>query len=362
MAGFFYIQEPSASSAVTILDPKPGMKVLDMCAAPGSKSTQISEMLEQEGLLVANEIHPTRSRILLENIERCGSANTIVLNNDPKDISKAFPEFFDMVLCDAPCSGEGMFRKEDQAVEQWSLENIQACALRQSYILEEAYKCLKPGGTMVYSTCTFAMEENELCMQKFIQEHPDMHLVPIEVDFGRKAFDFGSHTDYARRIFPMDGGEGHFIAKLQKDGESTESTIKLMQSQVLPKEAKEFFETFFVNQYPYYFVKNNKIYGGTQPFYDVGKCHLLRHQVFLGEMEKNRFTPSHALFMSAYTKFRNTINLQEEDVLRYMRGEQLNLPCKKGWYAVCYHGVVIGGAKSDGTALKNKYPKNLRLR
>ena len=156
MAGFFYIQEPSASSAVTILDPKPGMKVLDMCAAPGSKSTQISEMLEQEGLLVANEIHPTRSRILLENIERCGSANTIVLNNDPKDISKAFPEFFDMVLCDAPCSGEGMFRKEDQAVEQWSLENVQACALRQSYILEEAYKCLKPGGTMVYSTCTFA--------------------------------------------------------------------------------------------------------------------------------------------------------------------------------------------------------------
>ena len=267
-----------------------------------------------------------------------------------------------MVLCDAPCSGEGMFRKEDQAVEQWSLENVQACALRQSYILEEAYKCVKPGGTMVYSTCTFAIEENELCIQKFIQEHPDMHLVPIEVDFGRKAFDFGCHTDYARRIFPMDGGEGHFIAKLQKDGVSTESTVKLMQSQVLPKEAKEFFDTFFVNQYPYYFVKNNKIYGGTQPFYEVGKCHLLRHQVFLGEMEKNRFTPSHALFMSAYTKFQNTINLEEEDILRYMRGEQLNLPCKKGWYAVCYHGVVIGGAKSDGTALKNKYPKNLRLR
>ncbi len=287
MAGFFYIQEPSASSAVTILDPKPGMKVLDMCAAPGSKSTQISEMLEQDGLLVANEIHPTRARVLLENIERCGSANTIVLNNDPQDISKAFPEFFDMVLCDAPCSGEGMFRKEDQAVEQWSLENVQACAVRQSCILDEAYKCLKPGGTMVYSTCTFAMEENEKCMLKFVQEHPDMHLVPIEVNFGRKAFDLGSHTDYARRIFPMDGGEGHFIAKLHKDGEPTESTKKVMQSQPLPKEAKEFFDTFFVKQYPYYFVKNDKVYGGIQPFYEVGKCHLLRHQVFLGEIEKN---------------------------------------------------------------------------
>lgn len=240
MSGFFYIQEPSASSAVTILEPKPGMKVLDMCAAPGSKSTQISELLHQCGLLVANEIHPTRARVLLENVERCGSANTIVLNNDPKDISKAFPEFFDMVLCDAPCSGEGMFRKEDQAVEQWSLENVQACAVRQIAILNEAYKCLKPGGIMVYSTCTFAMEENELCIQKFIQEHLDMHLVPINVEFGRKAFDLGSHTDYARRIFPMDGGEGHFIAKLKKDGNRTESTKKVMQSQPLPKEAKEF--------------------------------------------------------------------------------------------------------------------------
>ncbi|MCI5723670.1 MAG: RsmF rRNA methyltransferase first C-terminal domain-containing protein [Erysipelotrichaceae bacterium] len=360
-SGFFYLQEPSASSAVTVLDPRPGMKVLDMCAAPGSKSTQIAEMLKQDGLLVSNEIHPNRARILEDNIERCGSANTIVINSDPKTVAKAFPFFFDMVLCDAPCSGEGMFRKEEQALTEWSLKNVQACAIRQQGILEEAYRCLKPGGTLVYSTCTFAIEENELCIKEFIQNHEDMHLVPIDVDFGRSGFDVGYHTEYTRRIFPMDGGEGHFIAKLIKDG-NQESTVKLMASQPMPKEAKNFLDEMLVQQYPYYFVNNNKVYGGTQPFYSCGKCHLLRHQVLLGEMEKNRFVPSHGFFMSAYTKFKNQLELNQEDMNRYIHGEQLNIACPKGWYALSYHGVMIGGAKSDGSALKNKYPKNLRLR
>lgn len=360
-AGLFYMQEPSASSAVSILDPKPGMKVLDLCAAPGSKSTQIAEKLQNTGFLCVNEINASRSRILLENIIKHGTANTLVLNSDPKSVADAFPNYFDAVLCDAPCSGEGMFRKSDDAVEQWSLHNVQMCAERQQSILNEAYRALRPGGVLVYSTCTFAMEENEETIATFLACHSDMHIEKPDVSFGRPGFPVIPETALAVRIFPMDEGEGHFICRMRKDGDGC-GIVKEMRSQPIPHAAKEFLSENLTKAYPYYLFKDGRLYGGTAPFLECGKNRILSWQVKLGEMKNNRFEPSHAFFLSSYAPCRNTVALTEEEAERYIHGETLTKAYPKGWYAVTIHGHAIGGVHSDGKMLKNKFPKSLRIR
>ncbi len=361
-AGLFYIQEPSASSAVTILDPKPGMRVLDMCAAPGSKSTQIAEKLENTGLLVVNEINAKRASVLNENIERCGTANTLILNADTSELKNTFSEYFDMVLCDAPCSGEGMMRKNSEAESQWSLNLVNQCARLQAEIIENAYTCLKPGGTMVYSTCTFSKEENEDLISQFLKKHTDMHVCDTNVSFGRKAFQILNEECTALRIFPMDGGEGHFVCKMKKDGESTETTVPLLKSDPMAKNVKEFLSQNLERQYPYYYSYKNRIYGGIHPFIKVENCRMIRHQVYLGELKNNRFEPSHHFFTSCYTKHKRQISLDEIQCQKYLRGEALTIPLEKGWYAVQWNGYTIGGAYSDGKILKNKFPKSLRLR
>ena len=360
-SGLFYMQEPSASSAVTVLDPKPGMKVLDLCAAPGSKSTQIAEKLQNTGFLCVNEINSSRSRILLENIVKHGTANTLVLNSEPKTVADAFTEYFDAVLCDAPCSGEGMFRKSDDAVEQWSLNNVLMCAERQRGILDEAYRALRPGGILVYSTCTFSMEENEETIAYFLQQHPDMHVERPAVDFGRPAFAVTSETAKAIRIFPMDHGEGHFICRMRKDGDAY-GNVKEMKSQPIPKVADEFLRDNLLRQYPHYLFKADKLYGGTAPFLDCGKNRILSWQIKLGEVKNGRFEPSHAFFLSSYAPCVNTVELTTEEAEKYIHGETLMKPCPKGWYAVTLHGHAIGGVHSDGKMLKNKFPKSLRIR
>ena len=183
-AGVYYIQEPSAMIAASLLNPQPGEMILDLCAAPGGKSTQAAARLGGEGLLVSNEIHPARAKILSENIERMGIVNDIVLNHDPKVLAERFPSYFHRILVDAPCSGEGMFRKNEEAVEQWSLENVRLCAGRQEEILECAYTMLMGGGILVYSTCTFAPEEDEEMIAHFLAKHPDMKLLPVPLAGG----------------------------------------------------------------------------------------------------------------------------------------------------------------------------------
>ena len=361
-AGLLYMQEPSASSAVTILDVKPGMKVLDMCAAPGSKSTQILEALNGEGLLVANEYVKDRAQILKENIERSGAYNAIVISADTKDVANQFEEYFDAVLCDAPCSGEGMFRKESQAIDNWSIKNVEQCVIRQEYILENAYRCLKPGGMLVYSTCTFNLSENENQIVHFLDKHSDMQIVDSNVTFGRKGFASRYPTEKAIRIFPMDEGEGHFICKMQKSGVVSNRNIKELKSETIPVSALTFMKQMLVQDYPYYFCYKNKVYGGIQPFISVGKTNLIRHQVYLGEDVHGRFEPSHAFFMSSYSKFNKTIELDDNEVLAYLQGQTISRKCDKGYYAICTHGHVLGYAKSDGQILKNKYPKAFRLK
>lgn len=361
IAGLFYVQEPSASSAVTILNPKPGMKVLDLCAAPGSKSTQIAEFLRQEGLLVANEINSKRALILAENLERHGVLNSYVLNADTKEIAKAFPNFFDMVLCDAPCSGEGMFRKEKQAIEQWSLENIQACAIRQKYILENAYICLKPGGTLVYSTCTFNRVENEDVIESFLELHPDMQISKANASFGRNGL--SEVTKDAIRIFPQDGGEGHFICKMIKeDKDYSEFHPKLLKSDSIPEYVQEFIKEHLQTTFKHVFIKANRVYASNYPFLSCGKCRMIREGAMIGMIKNDRFEPEHAFFTIANAEYKHTIELNDSQIKSFVSGETLNLQYPKGYYAVCWHGHSFGFVKSDGMILKNKFPKEYRIR
>ncbi|MBE6128441.1 MAG: NOL1/NOP2/sun family putative RNA methylase [Erysipelotrichaceae bacterium] len=359
--GLFYLQEPSASAAVTVLAPEKGMKVLDLCAAPGSKSTQIAELMQNEGLLVCNEINTSRARILAENIERNGAANCIIFNNDTDEIAAAFEGYFDAVLCDAPCSGEGMIRKEENAAVMWSLQNVELCARRQRMIIENAYRCLAGGGVLVYSTCTLNKEENEYLIASFLKDHPDMHMEDAPVSFGRHGFAEGFETEKAVRIFPMDGGEGHFIARMRKDPGVNAQQLPVMESR-LPANVRDVQDSILEKPYPYYFIKANRVYGGTYPFIMPKKLHLIRHQVFLGEIVRDRFEPSHHLFSSAYTAFKNCYDMNDEECLRYLHGEQLSVSLMKGWYAMQWKGHTAGGAKCDGRALKNKYPKQYRLK
>ena len=362
LCGHIYPQEPSASFAVTAMDLKPGMRVLDLCAAPGSKSTQIAEALDHQGLLVANEIISSRAAILKENMERCGAANVIIVNNTPAEVAKAFPEYFDAVLCDAPCSGEGMFRKDPDAVTHWSPEHVSSCAARQSGILDDAAACVKPGGVLVYSTCTFSIEENEQNVISFLKRHPEFIAEPISAEGGRPGIMMGQGAEYTRRIYPMDGGEGHFVARFRKCGEPAEITLPLMTSAPVPKEVTAFLNENLTEQFPYLYVHNEVVYGGTAPFIVCRGLHLIRHQTMIGTIRRGRFEPSHGLAMSSWTAMKQSVELSEEEYQSYRRGNTIARRGIKGWAAVTVKGMQAGLAKGDGTILKNHYPKAFRIR
>ena len=225
-AGAYYMQEPSAMSAVTALSPQAGEAVLALCAAPGGKSTQIAAAIGRDGLLWCNEYVRARAQILLQNLERCGVPNAAVTSMDTARLTERLPRFFDAVLADVPCSGEGMFRKEPAALTEWSEDNIRLCADRGAYILDAAARAVRLGGRLLLSTCTFAPEENECQVAAFLRRHPDFELVPLsDLPFGQPAFPWEQVRSFAadpqppaadltlcRRIFPKHGGEGHFLA------------------------------------------------------------------------------------------------------------------------------------------------------
>lgn len=358
-AGLFYIQEPSAASAVEILDPRPDMKVLDLCAAPGSKTMQIAERLGNRGFLVANEVHPGRARVLAQNIERWGAANVMVLNSTSSQIARAFGPWFDTVLCDAPCSGEGMFRKDPRAAAMWSVENVRACARRQRMILEDAAACLRPGGKLVYSTCTFSREENEDNILAFLKEHPEMTLVEKKVSFGHTS----PYVPACRRIYPMDGGEGHFVACLCKENIGRAAADPcLLKGEPLAPAAQTFLQENLSGSYPYLLQVHDCVYGGCTPFYQVRGCHLVRHQVFLGTMRNGRFEPGQGLYLSSFAPPARILEVSEEEARRFLHGQPLSAYGRKGWYGVSRDHFCLGFGKADGTVLKNKYPRELRLR
>ncbi len=366
-AGAFYFQEPSAMSAVSVLSPKPGDRVLDLCAAPGGKSTQIASALCGEGLLWSNEIVRNRATILMSNIERCGVSNAVVSSSDPESLCAGLSGFFDKVLVDAPCSGEGMFRRDPGAKDEWSPEHSDSCAVRQLKILESAKKALRPSGVLVYSTCTFSYAENEGVILEFLRNNPDFELVDCEEKFGRRTLD-----GLACRIFPMDGGEGHFAAKLRKRASEYTDTYKPSCAPYTPKDkipdvVKDFLlETFFdVSPYSRLMVHSDKVYAlpeGCPEFKGLG---VIRAGVLVGEIKKNYFEPAHALYMSAEkSNLRRVLELSLEDerVGSFLRGEEIPAPeCEKGYNAVLVEGMTLGFGKVSGGRLKNKYPKGLRI-
>ncbi len=233
-AGVYYLQEASAQAPATYLDPQPGERILDLCAAPGGKSTQIGAAMAGEGLLLCNEIHPTRAKILSENVERMGIANALVTNETPQNLEARFPEFFHRILVDAPCSGEGMFRKNEAACQEWSPENVAMCAKRQDEILDAAAHMLLPGGRMVYSTCTFSLEENEEGMQRFLARHPEFSMEPVPVFPGMEGALIPGLPGCIRLWPHKLEGEGHFLAVLKK----ASGTAEAEQSRVDSKSKK----------------------------------------------------------------------------------------------------------------------------
>lgn len=365
-AGAVYFQEPSAMSAVTLLCPEKGERVLDLCAAPGGKSTQIAACLQGEGLLWCNEYVRSRSTILLSNIERCGVRNAVISSCDPETLCEKLSGFFDKVLVDAPCSGEGMFRKEPQALTDWSAEHSDSCADRQFKILESAKKALRAGGELVYSTCTFSEAENEGVLRRFLEANPDFELVNTEESFGVKGKD-----RIGVRIFPFHGGEGHFAVKLRKREDSpffsSVECEKVTPLKNIPKCAAQFFESTFydTSMLSRALLREDKLYilpADTPALKGVG---VIRGGVFAGEVRKNYFEPAHALFMSEKPEnIRQvlSLNLSDERVKKYLHGEEIPVDEKiKGYCAVCVEGIVMGFGKVSGGMLKNKYPKGLRI-
>lgn len=360
--GAFYIQEPSATSAVEMLGVEKNDFVLDLCAAPGGKSTQIGAKLQGTGLLWSNEIVRNRANILLSNIERMGISNAVVSNCHPDILCNELQGRFDKVLVDAPCSGEGMFRKNSDAQNEWSVEHVKSCAQRQLMILNSAKNALKEGGVMVYSTCTFSQEENEGVITQFLSENPDFELEDAGIDFGRKTL------EYACRIFPMDGGEGHFAARLRKKGESYGSIIPYKNNQKIDDKVWDFYDSLFVDR-PFgdnLTLVGEKIIILPENYNrNIKNTGIIRAGIILGEIVKNRIEPHHSVFMAAQkNECRSAVDfdLNSDEIQKFLHGEEIAVPSEvKGYTAVCVNEITVGFGKASNGRLKNKYPKGLRI-
>lgn len=374
-AGAFYLQEPSAMSAVTALSPEKGERVLDACAAPGGKSTQIASLIGDEGLLVSNEYVFKRTAPLISNLERLGVKNAVVTSVDVSRLSKNFCGFFDKVLVDAPCSGEGMLRKMPEIAENWSEENIRFCAERQAEILSAAAVALKGGGKLCYSTCTLSYEENVGVISDFLKSHPDFKLIPIEKQFGRPAEKRcptdAENINYARYIFNTDGGEGHFVALMQREGDYSHTADDIIKPKLkntpqisLAKDfLKENFKTDFSESLGYFHSLGEKVY--YSPFTPpLEKSGVVRNGLLLGSAKNGRFMPSHALYSAVGQDSCKKIDFADDsaEIKRFLHGEEI--ACQealKGFVAVLVDGIPLGFGKASNGRLKNHYPKGLRI-
>ena len=382
-AGAYYIQEASAMVPPLFLDVKPGMRILDLCAAPGGKATEIAELLDNTGLLVANEPDKKRAATLSLNIERLGIGNCIVTNEMPERLSTYFQGFFDRILVDAPCSGEGMFRKNSIAIDEWSEDNVRSCGERQDKILKEASGMLCPGGIMVYSTCTFSKEENEGSIERFLKDNKDFSLpdpeffCPLPAGFSKSYINGVSGEGYAVRIWPHRvKGEGHFFAVLKRDGENSGNNIRVSGTGSLKAadpEALKLFTSFSKEVIPGLRLPEGTIHSfGDQLYFSnslmpgIRGLKTLRPGLHLGTVRKGRFIPSHALalYIAPHMASVDYVLSSEEEALKYLNGESIPLSDsdKKGFCIVSFSGFSLGWGKSDGRIVKNHYPKGLRIR
>ena len=354
-AGVYYLQEASAMAPVALLDPQPGERICDLCAAPGGKSTQIAGRLEGKGFLLCNEYSPKRAKILSRNIERLGIANALVTNETPQNLAKHFSGYFHRVLIDAPCSGEGMFRKEEAAVTDWSQETVEMCARRQAEILDAGSQLVCPGGRLVYSTCTFAPEENEQAIAAFLQRNPDFYPETVEAPW------FAPGENGSFRLWPHQLlGEGHFAAVLRRQGQE-EVPDAPDASEKLPKLWSEFANEMGIT------LPDGKVVLFGQSLYwappempELRGLKVLRPGLELGTVKKDRFEPAHALALwLPDCKNIQDLPWDSPETVKYMHGETI-LSDRKGWCLVRVDGYSLGWGKGDKTVLKNHYPKGLR--
>ena len=369
-SGMFYVQDPGAMATVKALDIQPAWKVLDACSAPGGKASQLASAIKDSGSILANEYVPKRAKIIVSNFERLGIKNAVVTSLDTAKIGEMFSSYFDLVLCDAPCSGEGMFRKYDEALEEWSEENVLLCADRQKTILNNLAKTVKDGGYLLYSTCTYSTEENEGVVGEFLKEHTDFSLVPVKDNLKESTADGLFGFTEARRFYPhLTKGEGQFIALMKKDENSGNlPTIPYKEKVILPSKdeisvVKKFISDNLITPPCGRLIKWGEEIVLVSHDIPIPPYSVFMPGISLGEVKKGNFFPHHQFFSAYGTDFKRQEKLTRDDprTEKYLRGEEIDSELNEnGWCAVCYEGVALGGGKISGGRVKNHYPKGLR--
>ena len=370
-AGMIYVQEPAAMMPAECVDIDPGWNVLDMCASPGGKSSQIRNKLSENSVLVSNEIVPSRCRVLTGNIERMGFRNTVTTCADTDRLAALFPKRFDLVTVDAPCSGEGMFRKDDDAVNEWSAENVRKCAERQKAILENAAKCVRDGGVILYATCTFSLEENEMVVDDFLLNHPEFELVRANKAVEESTCDGvefdgcrAENIKFCRRFYPHKGkGEGQFAAVLKSRlSKQSDSKCERKVRKAPDRGVLEFMDSILTDFEPSHisFSKDVPVY--FTPDFVVPEKAAFSCGVTVGEIRKGYIQPHHQLFSALGGNFKRKIDLapDSDELRKFLHGESFPCGCDNGWAAVTVCGCAVGGVKAVNGTAKNHYPKGLR--
>ncbi|WP_333589104.1 RsmB/NOP family class I SAM-dependent RNA methyltransferase [Ligilactobacillus acidipiscis] len=384
-SGYVYSQDLSAMYVAENVSVAPKARILDLCAAPGGKSTQVASLMNNQGLLVSNEINHARAKILAENVERIGAKNVIVLNESPARLAEVFQDYFDQILVDAPCSGEGMFRKDHQAVSYWNKDYPQQCAGRQKEILTSAYQMLAPGGSIIYSTCTFAPEEDEQVVEWLLEQYPALQIQPIKkypgMDDGRPEFaDSNSDLSDAVRLWPHHfKGDGHFIAKLtdtrpKKAAVSVKKVKKkrMNQRQSLTKEQLALWEDFsaVLTDGFHFSLADLRCYGDHLYFYqhswpDISHLKFMRPGLLLGQFKKKRFEPAYTLALALQPQDCSQIlEVSHDDWAKYVHGETIlagGSSLRNGWKLLVCEGKPFAFGKLVNGTVKNFFPKGLRF-
>lgn len=379
-SGMIYVQDPGAMATLNALDIMPGWRVLDACAAPGGKSGQAAAKIGERGFLLSNEFVPKRAKTVVSNFERLGVKNAIVTSLDTAELPKLFSHYFDLVIADVPCSGEGMFRKSEEAISEWSEENVKACARRQRQIIKNVAPLVRTGGFLLYSTCTYSLEENEMVVDAFLKENRDFSLVKVKDELANATRDGIVFSDEAenslvltRRFYPhVSRGEGQFIALMRRDeGECDTQTILYKDSSAPPTKA----EMISIDK----FFKENLTCAPKGRIIKVGENLIISEHgvpipprsvfsagVLIGRIEKGLLFPSHQFF-AAYGKLfirQEKLTRGEPEVIKYLSGEEISARCfsDNGWCSVTYESAVLGGGKASLGKIKNHYPKGLRIK
>lgn len=376
-AGLYYIQEPSAMTPAAVLPVVPGDRVLDLCAAPGGKSTELAAKLCGEGVLVSNDISNSRAKALLKNLELFGTKNAIIMSETPQKLSQRFPEYFDKILVDAPCSGEGMFRKAPAIIKNWEQYGVAYYEKLQHEILPFAVSMLKPGGMLVYSTCTFSPEEDEGTLAFLLSEFPQMKVIASPLCYEGFAparpewAGAPEEVSNAIRIWPHKlEGEGHFIALLKKDEEKNGEgmySAENVKPVRLSEEAKQFFDKLRMPiDFSRVIARDETLYMLPEGIPDLSGLRILRSGLLLGEMKKNRFEPSQALACAIRAgEYDNCYSLSADDpdVIRYLKCETIEAkkPVADGFVLICVDGYPLGWGKASGGVIKNKYLAGWRM-